>query len=48
MTRAAGEEARPGVIISGVPAGPPADQAFEQAAHAEIVDGIEGDLQKNQ
>ena len=46
MTRKIGDTACPGMVISGIPIGPPTDHAFEQAVHTEIVDRIESDLQK--
>ena len=46
MTRDIGGTAHPGMVISGIPIGPPTDQAFEQAVYTEIVDRIESDLQK--
>ena len=46
MTRKIGDTAYPGMVISGIPIGPPTDHAFEQAVYTEIVDRIESDLQK--
>ena len=45
LTRDVEGTAHPGMVISGIPIGPPTDQAFELAVYTEIVDRIESDLQ---